>query len=665
MKFINGTFFLFITLGLNQLIFAAGAGPTLFTDDCLAGDISEISSNLDNDKTYLHPISFPGQNWLISGIRVRHKRCSGCTGYHYQAGIVKVNTSDNLPSTSVLASCPEVAGLTGSGFVSTDCTLTGGDYTLKLNNTVDEKVGIVIQTDNSSFVRNVDNSNESAEMMVHTYAEDSWPDWSSPATGSQRLASVQIIYKPIGLSVPSDTMGAYNWNIPAKILSAQPGGSSGAVNGLMETFDAECFSSFSNPNSLYYDFSQSPPTLKRMRSAFVGAAATPPATAVAPTAISSAGVSIGHETSQQTFKNPRGQKYNYLVYKTSTNAYLYKSADAKTWSSSVTLSTRSNQSNSVWIEEDASNSRLKVHFVTGDSTCGTTDAASTCPNKIYYCLLTIADDASDPTEDCTTDIGSGGNEDDTGYYGANPNVAVDSNGYVHIGIWGNGVSSISRRVSIFGSTTTSPGSNPTWSAVSVLDDHSADGNADQNEVRILPFTNGTMGVIGRSYRDRFGINISSYNGTSYSTGTFTSIANNNNSSWQALTATVDSDDYIHFAYKRQSNNDLEYARASNVRDAENWPALSVLSDNIETATISSDPSGKVYVFYTEAISGETQTVKWRVKNNADASWSEYMYFVDPDADVDMINTYPYSLGGVIPLVYLQGTTIKSAFFNPQ
>jgi hypothetical protein len=237
-------------------------------------------------------------------------------------------------------------------------------------------------------------------------------------------------------------------------------------------------------------------------------------------------------------------------------------------------------------------------------------------------------------------------------------------------MWGDGATR--DIVKIFGTTTTNPGDSPSWSSTQTLWSH-AGGTAVDDTSQIVVFTSGIniLGVIGQkrasSNNNIDGIDIVSFNGSTYSIGTDTTI-DSANGVYHPFNAVVDSDGVVHLAVHNALTGKvgLRYFKASAPNTVQTWnTAETVDSTAPESVAMSIDRTttpNKLYLFYSK---GSTSLIYWRSRTVNGSAWSAENNFNDgQSAALDWIQVSATMTDGRVPVIYTKQTSPYAvSFFN--
>jgi len=283
--------------------------------------------------------------------------------------------------------------------------------------------------------------------------------------------------------------------------------------------------------------------------------------------------------------------------------------------------------------------------------------SSNCP--VYYRRLVIQDDASDPT------IGA---QQDTGKKGVHAVVARDRNGYVHIAMWGD--DTFRDRITIFGTTPTNPPDAPTWSNTQIAISHGG-STATDDSAQIVVFDSGNLlGIIANrraaTPNNIDGIDVISFNGSTYVMGTDTTIDIGSNS-YHPFNAIVDGNGVVHLAVHNAGTGSvgLRYFKASASNTVQSWNTVETVDSTApESVAMSIDKTttpNKLYLFYTK---GSTSLIFWRSRAVNASMWSAENNFDDGQgAALDWIQVNTVFTNGVIPVMYTKQTSPYTVRFN--
>jgi parallel beta-helix repeat protein len=398
--------------------------------------------------------------------------------------------------------------------------------------------------------------------------------------------------------------------------------------------------------------------------ATVGTAILPSGSGVS-IAKGSAGTATQLEPQRAIWQNPRGQKAFYAIVQGGTSPTapglgLYKSADGSSWTLVQQLAGTgtgysATYSASAYPYDDGTQLVVYVCYAEG----GGIPAGGTS-KAVYYRRLLIPDDTDAPTV---------GAEQNTGKVGAHCNIARDRNGYVHILKWGS--SSSNALVQIYGTTTTNSGDNPTWSADATVTSHGGSTAVDDTSaIAVFGGTTGNiLGIVGQkrvsSENSLYGVNIASFNGATYSTGSGV-IVESANGVYHPLDVVVDSNDVAYLVFHDARGGGLtgfRYTFATAARTVESWNTVTnVDSTAPDSASLSIDKSVTPNVLYAFYQKGTSDTVFWRSKAVDAASWSSENSIIDGSGeDLDWIQSGRELQQCVTPLMYTTQTNFYARF----
>lgn len=371
-------------------------------------------------------------------------------------------------------------------------------------------------------------------------------------------------------------------------------------------------------------------------------------------ATANVGTATRIETQRAIWKNPRGLGYYYAIIQDGANGLLlYKSSGGSTWSLVSTLSTDTTMSASAHVYDDGT--RLIVYVTYSDG------GAWSSNRPVYYRRLLIQDSASDPI------IGA---EQNTGKGGVHAAIARDRNGFIHIVMWGDGTNR--DRISVFGTTTTNPGDVPSWSNTQSAISHGGSSAVDDS-AQIVVFDSGNLlGIIANrrsaTPNNIDGIDVTSFNGATYTMGTDTLIDTGSTSpSYRPFNAVVDSNGIVHLAVHnaRTGSVGLRYFKASASNTVQSWNTVETVDSTApESVAMSIDKTttpNKLYLFYAK---GSTSLIYWRSRAVNASMWSAEGNFDDGQgAALDWIQVTTVVTDGVIPVMYTKQTSPYTVRFN--
>jgi hypothetical protein len=280
---------------------------------------------------------------------------------------------------------------------------------------------------------------------------------------------------------------------------------------------------------------------------------------------------------------------------------------------------------------------------------------------VYYRRLVIQDNTSDPT------IGA---QQDTGKKGVHAVIARDRNGYVHIVMWGDGT--FRDRITIFGTTTTNPSDTPSWSNTQIAIGHGG-STATDDSAQIVVFDSGNiLGIIANrrssTPNNIDGIDVVSFNGSTYVMGTDTTIDTGTGSTgYHPFNAVVDSNGVVHLAVHNTGtgNVGLRYFKASASNTVQSWNTVEIVDptapDSVAMSIDRTTTPNKLYLFYAK---GSTSLIYWRSRAVNESAWSTENNFDDGQgAALDWIQVNAVITGGVIPVMYTKQTSPFTVRFN--
>lgn len=614
---------------------------------CSAGNASVVNSAyLALYKVYAFPVGVAGRNWKITAAKLRVT--SGNTILKsYSVGVVKMTTQP-LAVTSILGQ-KACSVNTNIGSATVTCTFDSPIY-VNLYNSKTETIGIQVTTDTAGFIRysvatyaDVVSSNPGSYVatMVAT------PDLANTAAADQLYPEITIDYEPVFLNVPTNAAPQLrHTNTTNNVAFA-----AGATKGTIEA--TACHATTSNTDSLTFDPSKK--ALSRIGSNLS-----------APASLFNAanGNATKHDHRRAIWKNPRGLKYYYAIIQDGTNGLvLYKSATGSSWSSVATLTADLNHYADVFTYEDAGNSQLIAYAVYSYKDPSATE-------NIYYQRMLIADNASDPA--CNGTTCSTSTKQDTGKNGGRATISRDRNGYAHIFQVGDGNANAGTIVSLFASTTNTPGDTPTWTAnTTVLN---SGNTANDWTTQFVPFSSGSH-ILGLTYLGRPGSpqnlmarNVTSFDGSSYTlaSAAVTLNADVGGTAYRPVSTVVDSSGYGHMLIKNGVDDRLDYYKSSNANDFLTWSTVKSLEVTAPTSVaISIDRSrspNRLYAFYHMGTEAQTY-YKYIDVNSATNLWSSANVLVDSlGAHVDFLNVGRELVNGTIPFMYTKQTSTYSVRF---
>lgn len=282
------------------------------------------------------------------------------------------------------------------------------------------------------------------------------------------------------------------------------------------------------------------------------------------------------------FRNPRGQRYYYLLITTDLGVDLYCSRDGIVWRFISTLSA-GNTSYTASLDYYDNGSQMIVYVTYGPNSGYST-------GTIYYRRLVIPDTTATPT------IGA----QQTAVASSNQGVPIikrDRNGYVHIAYMKRRDKNIKGTVYnysepwIVGTTDANPGDVPAGWVIQQIDAHPdvAFSSTGARESLVVFGGAGDIGGVIYAARDAAGVvilrgrDIVSYNGVAYTLGVATTIVastvTTDTTCSVAFRAVVDTSNYAHFVTERDNVNSLvESFKASAASTVESF-AASVTVDN--------------------------------------------------------------------------------------
>ena len=341
----------------------------------------------------------------------------------------------------------------------------------------------------------------------------------------------------------------------------------------------------------------------------------------------------------RVFRNPRGLQW-YYAFVTSYDPDrlgLYKSENGVSWSYVAALETTL-KTGSYALYDDGT--QLIVYVVTGRI------LSELETRYIRYRRLRIADDQSTPTIGSPDTVAFG-----DGY--SRPVIALDRNGYVHIGwmkfryVRIKGVVYRFTEPFIRGSHNPYPPDNPSWWGETQIDVH-PDIEFDSRFAKIdLAMFGGTGDIGGCVYsiRNNAGVpyirgrDIVSWDGSSYTIGTISDITTVPDVvyfNWSYKVA-YDDDDYAHLIYRSNVTNErLRHKKSSAVNTVESWDAYTIVDgsnlgvhpDSLTLSLNKSVTPNDLYAIYIFSASPQNRYVRWRKTPVDTISWGSESSVLD-------------------------------------
>jgi len=378
-------------------------------------------------------------------------------------------------------------------------------------------------------------------------------------------------------------------------------------------------------------------------------------------------LAVAFSQQHRLFRNPRGQKYYYCLVTITDGLFLYKSADAVStnWSPCTSnLRTSASLVASAEIYDDGSQLVIYVAYAVY--------RVGSVSSPLFYRCMTIADAATDPSVGSeqtviTPSLGAGA-----------PVIKRDRNGYVHIAYMvGKSYSGYTQaEPRIIATTTINPGDAPSWGSEASIDTH-PDISYWSRNARITPAIFGGSGDIGGVvYASRYtdgtiilkARDVVSWNGSSYSLGTVTTIMSSQVSADTdcdvSFRCVVDDNNIAHLLTESSEvSNQLKSMKASAASTVESWNTPVVVTSAAQSRgrklclTVDKAPAtDRLYAFYSDDGAPNYNLLRWKTSPVDTISWgSENTYSDDTVALLDE-NSYYQAIESEILITYIRNVS---------